>query len=519
MPSSPSSVAFGASPPAPAARGPRLGIRVRLTALYVAIFGITLILFSMLVYRVFTQNLQSEFDADLFNHALDVAQGIEVDVFGNVAVSPDVLSSGGKIFPFSVGSAFLQLSTLDNRIVARSRSLGRNELPRSADDLRILKAQGAVFRTLTPKEFAVPDPAARKGAPIPKHRLLTYLVVKGDGQMLLLQIAAPMNLIEQESQGLFTFFLILIPLTLILAAFGGLYLSRRALAPVSAMIDKARSLSPERLAERIPVPTAQDEIRQLALTLNGLLDRLQQSFESQERFVADASHQLKTPLAILRGELDILRMKDRSRERPSREAEADRDAFLDSAAQELEYLSRMVEDLLLLARVDAGEAALSSGAVRLDELALEAVSRLKPIAQRRGVGVRFDLVAEHGEPEYEVRGDADLLRSLLQSLIENAIKYSPAAGGERAPSVQVSVASEADWVWVRIKDEGPGIPVDDLPRIFERFYRSNTQPKGVGGTGLGLAIAKRISEVHHGILLAESEPGQGSQFSFGLKKF
>lgn len=483
-------------------KSPRLGIRVRLTALFVAIFGITLIIFSLIVHRVFTQNLQGEFDADLFNHALDVAQGIEVDVFGNVAVSPDVLSSGGKIFPFSAGSAFLQLSTLDGRIIARSRSLGKAELPHSAADLRMLKAQGAVFRTLEQKEFAVLVPAVRKKATQAKHRLLTYLVLKGEGVMFVLQIAVPLTLVDEESRGLIAFFMVLIPLTLIVAAFGGLYLSRRALAPVAAMIDKARSLSPERLSERIPVPGTQDEIRQLALTLNGLLDRLQQAFESQERFVADASHQLKTPLAILRGELDLLRNRERPRE--------ETDQFLGSAAQELDYLSRMVEDLLLLARVDAGEAAIAAGEVRLDELALEAVSRLKPLAVARNVSVRFDLDCEHGEPDYVVRGDPDLLRSLLQSLVENAIKYSP--------TVQVTVSSEADWVWVRIKDEGPGIPADDLPRVFERFYRAHSQPKGTGGTGLGLAIAKRISEVHHGLLLAESELGRGSQFSFGLKR-
>jgi signal transduction histidine kinase len=484
----------------------RASIRLRLTSLFVVIFGLTLIAFSALVYRVFTQNLQSEFDADLFNHALDVVQGIEVDIFGNVQVSPDVLSAGGKIFPFSVGSGFLQLSTLDGRIIARSRSLGKTELPYRADDLRLLQAQGAVFRTLRPNQLPlVLQGQSKKRAATTDYRELIYLVQKGEGAPLLLQIAVPMTLVEEESRELITFFLILIPLTLILAAFGGFYLSRRALAPVSAMIDKAQGLSPSRLSERIPVPPAQDEIRQLSLTLNGLLDRLQQAFLSQERFVADASHQLKTPLAILRGELDLLRKREPTREETQ--------AFLSSASQELEYLSRMVEDLLLLARVDAGEAALEIRPVRLDEVALEAISRLQPLARVRNVAIRFDLDVEHGEPEFEVQGDPDLLQSLLQSLIENAIKYSP--------SVDVKVSSEADWVWVRVRDEGPGIPAEDLTRIFERFYRVGTQPKGdsrPGGTGLGLAIAKRIAEVHHGILLAESELGKGSVFSFGMKR-
>jgi two-component system phosphate regulon sensor histidine kinase PhoR len=170
----------------------------------------------------------------------------------------------------------------------------------------------------------------------------------------------------------------------------------------------------------------------------------------------------------------------------------------------------MVEDLLLLARVDAGEAALDVRPVRLDEVALEAVSRLERFAKSRGVSIRFNLDTEHGEPDFEVRGDADLLQSLLQSLIENAIKYSPA--------VHVTVSSEADWVWVRVRDEGPGIPEEHLGRIFERFYRVSGGGGPGSGTGLGLAIAKRIAEVHRGLLLAESEPGKGSVFSFGLRR-
>jgi signal transduction histidine kinase len=489
----------------------RFSIRVRLTAIFVAIFGLTLIGFSAIVYRVFTQNLQSEFDADLFNHALDVAQGIEVDVFGNVAVSPEVLSAGGKIFPFAVGGAFIQLTSLDGRIIARSRSLGKFELPHPSQDVRLVQAQGAVFRTVSSREIPVLEQArtpARKGSA--SFRLLTYLVQKEEDLAFLLQIAVPLTLVEQESRELVTFFFIMVPLTLILAAFGGLFLSRRALGPVVAIIDKARALSPASLSDRVPVPAAQDEIRQLALTLNGLLDRLQSAFQSQERFVADASHQLKTPLAIMRGELDLLKRRDPS----APDTVTEMREFMTSASQELDHLSRMVEDLLILARVDAGEAALGIRAVRLDEIALEAVSRLERFAKAKGVNVRFDLNTEHGEPEFEVRGDHDLLASMLQSLIENAIKYSSV--------VYVTVSSEADWLWVRVRDEGPGIPAEHLQRIFERFYRVAAGPRprggGSGGTGLGLAIAKRIAEVHHGLLLAESEVGKGSVFSFGMKR-
>jgi signal transduction histidine kinase len=374
------------------------------------------------LYRVLVRNLQSEFDADLYNHAVDVAQGINVDFFGALSVNADTLSAG-KIFPFALGNAYVQVVSPDGTILARSKGLGKAELPRFPEDYKLLLDQGAVFRTVSAREMPAAPGAkvAKRGS---NYRMLTYVVQKAPGLTLILQIAVPLQLLEQESKGLITFFLFAIPLTLIVAAFGGLFLSRRALLPVATIIDKARSLSPHQLGERIPVPDADDEIRQLALTLNGLLERLQKAFESQDRFVADASHQLKTPLAIIRGELDVLRSRGPGQE-PSREEIGE---FLESAAQELQFLSRMVEDLLLLARVDAGAGSLAIGRVRADEVTVEAASRLEKFARSRSVRLRIELDPNAAVEDFEIQGDSFLLQSMLQSLIENAIKFSPEGG-------------------------------------------------------------------------------------------
>lgn len=190
--------------------------------------------------------------------------------------------------------------------------------------------------------------------------------------------------------------------------------------PVAAIIDKANHLSASKLSERLPVPLANDEIRQLSLTLNRLLERLQRAFESQERFLADASHQLRTPLAIIRGELDVFKTRPRT--------QAEISEFLASGSQELEHLSKMVDDLLLLARVDSGAGTLVIEKIRVDEVLLEVSSRLEPIAKQKDIRIRFDLrpwISDKNPNPFEITGDRDLVRSLFQSILENAIQHSP----------------------------------------------------------------------------------------------
>jgi len=469
-------------------------IRFRLTALFVAILAVTLVFFSFLLFNVFVREQHSQFDVALYNHAVDVGNGVEVGLFGELTINNEMLSNGVKIFPFAVGRSFLQLLTPEGNIIARSRALGQQSLPFTGEDLRETFRKGYVFQTIRSSKIL---PSLPEGS----YRVLAYLVQKPGNTTFILQIAVPMSPLELEQKGLLTFFFLAIPLTLLVASVGGLYLSRKALAPVLDIIEKARRLSASSLSERLPVPPHEDELSQLSLTLNALLDRLQQAFESQERFIADASHQLKTPLAILRGELDVLK----SRPRTNGEIEE----FLKSASQELDRLGHLVEDLLTLARADAGAGSLLSRKIRLDEVALEAVSRVEFLAKSRQVKIRFDLLGD-ASGDFEILGDADLLRSMLQNLLDNAIKYSP-----QGSTVEVQVQDATDAVAVRIKDAGPGIPEELLPKVFERFFRTQAE---VPGFGLGLAIAKRIVEAHQGTLNVQSQVDKGTTFTVRIKK-
>lgn len=484
-------------------RRPRRGgsitsLRARLILLFVAIFGSTLVLFALFLYEAMVSNHESEFDVALYNYAIDIAQSVDFDLFGEPTISRDVLVQSQKIFPFALGDSFVQIRTLEGTPIARSRGLGKAILPLSPQEFKDLKSKQTQFKTTSAKDFGIPN---RKN-----YRIVTHYIDRPGINDFILQVAAPMNLLEREKAGLITFFLFAIPIVLLIAAFGGYYLSRKALAPVNAIIRKTREITALQLSERVPVPKSNDEIHELALTLNDLLDRLQMSFISQEAFIADASHQLKTPLAILRGEIDLMRSKPRTPEEVA--------SFFSSASQEVAYLSRMVEDLVTLARVDAGEACLAKNTLRLDEILLDLTARMDRLASEKETKITLNLSAAEAEQRpFEVQGDPDLVRSMIESLIENAIKYSPPGS-----TVILKVEDDSRQVRIMVEDQGPGIPAEALPKIFDRFYRSETNREKVSGSGLGLTIAKQIAELHKGSIVAQSLPEKGARFTVSLPK-
>lgn len=491
-----------------------MSIRFRLTALFVAIFGVTLIAFAALTYNTFSVNAQAEFDAGLYNYSADIAESIDINLFGEILIQKEPLSSARRLFPFSVRNALVQIANSSGRIVARSEELRKFSLPLDRSDLEFLAAHGTELRTYPGTRIMGGSP--RVGGAAGAYRVLDRVVRDRGPYAFILQVAVPDASLQEQRRRLLLFIFTSIPITLLVATLGGLFLSRRALLPVRMIIERVRSMGSADLGERLPVPPSHDEMRQLSLTLNGLLSRLQLAFQSQERFISDASHELKTPLSILRGELDVLR----SRARPMSELLA----FLGSASQELDYLSRIVEDLLLLARVDAGVEALSPTQTRLDELLLEAIERLDPAAKKKEIRIRFDLDGN----DFGTRGDADLLRGLFKNLIENSIKFSP-----EGSLVEVRLVERERTLIVTVKDQGPGIPPELAGRVFERFYRGPDAQKKAPGTGLGLAIARRIAEVHEADLTLvpmeasdRNEPvntgssaGPGALFRFEIKKF
>jgi len=288
-------------------------------------------------------------------------------------------------------------------------------------------------------------------------------------------------------------------LFLLLSGVGSWLLVGRALRPMGRIVAEAEGLTADRLAPGPFSPRApsDSEIGHLVQALNRMLTRLSDAFSAQRRFAADASHELKTPLTILRGELELAL----SRPRPA----ADYEQALRSGLEETLRLSRIVDGLALLARGDAA-AAPASVTVPLGTLAQEVAAALA--SQAEEAGLRLTCRAGAGP---DVAGDPDALRRLLQNLVGNALAYTPRGG-----DVSVSVAPSGAEAVLEVADTGVGIAPDDLPRLFDRFFRADRARANPGGSGLGLAIAQSIARAHGGRIAAESVPGRGSRFTVTL---
>jgi len=286
-------------------------------------------------------------------------------------------------------------------------------------------------------------------------------------------------------------------------------MSRWALSEVKRMTQKAQHMGNEgSLSERIPVPKPKDEIRELAETFNELLGRLEKAFISQETFIANASHQLKTPLTILKGELEMIKKRQATA--------SELEEFFKSASSEIEHMIDLVEDLLLLARLEAGRDTLTLRPVNLDEVLLNVVSRLQKLAKNKGVQIRTSFKSESPEAEFsaEALGDEELLSCLFENLIENAVKYTA-----ENTSVDVKLSSNEERTELSISDEGPGIPPEKREKMFMRFQRGKPSSP-IPGSGLGLAIASEIAQLHSlGIHVAENTArGHGTRIVVSFPK-
>jgi heavy metal sensor kinase len=298
------------------------------------------------------------------------------------------------------------------------------------------------------------------------------------------------------------FFLIMasvLPFGLLLAGGGGWVLARRALKPVDQMTRTAQRISGEHLEERLQEPGGGDELDRLAKTLNDMLGRLDGAFHQMRQFSADASHELQTPLTILKGEMEVALRSQRRPEEYQR--------VLKSGLEEIDRINHLVAGLLLLARADAGVLRLDVQPVALKALLQEICEQMRVVADEHSVNLQTRLPTS-----VSVRGDREHLRRLLLNLVDNAIKYTPAGG-----SVTLSLQSDNDWASLMISDTGIGLSEDEQQQIFGRFHRAvETRSRDERGVGLGLSIARSIAEAHGGQIRVESTPGQGSTFTVFL---
>jgi heavy metal sensor kinase len=460
-----------------------MSIRTRLTLWYTGLLALTLLLLGILIYSVVGRILIVNLQDRLVAQAEDVITVIQrendpMSVFASAKVnlpSRDIFGS----------QYYVQIVELNGRAVQLSENLRGQRLPVPAEMLQNLEA--GVPRYLTVQAGDVRLHVA--SLPIPIGNQIVGLV----------EVAALMANIDDALAVVRRALLFGSVLALVLAAVGGSILARAALQPIKNVTETAQQITgTSDLSQRIPIGDVNDEVGQLTATVNDMLGRLEMSFDTQQRLVADVSHELRTPLTTIQGNLDLLR-------RGAADDPAMRNDSLAAIGNETARMRRLVNDLLLLAQADAG-LQLQLHPVELDTLLLDVYRQGQVISQGTGVRVRLG-----AEDQAVVLGDADRLRQLLLNLVDNAIKYTPSGG-----DVTLTLKREAGWVLVSVADTGCGIPPEDLPHIFERFYRADRSRARPGGAGLGLSIAKWVAEAHGGELEVESELGQGTVFTLYL---
>jgi signal transduction histidine kinase len=473
-------------------------LRVRLTFLFVIIFGSTSILFSLAVYYSLNDSLLQDFDLTLYNYSIDVAQLIEIGPQNDLLI-PSLRFEHEKIFPFSSGNSFFLVRHISGQLLTQNGTFDTTKIPFDSEVKKIASGFDSAYLTLQNLDaFQVTE--------ADNYRLITFPLDNTSTPTLFLQIAVPMTTFEKQLDRLKLISVMGLPAVLFLSVLLGLYFSMRALAPVKEMIDKTRNIDAGNLKERVPLPASRDEIQELAQTLNQMLDRIEKSFASQEKFVADASHQLLTPLTILVGEIEA-----QLKHHP------EQTVFLTSLLQESQSLSKIVKDMLLLARIDGNYEGLIIKEIDVEDLIIEVILRTKKMADQKNIKVKFILQGE--EHHTTLRADPDLLINVFYNLLENAIKYS-----STNQSVTLTMTWTSTTIVLEIADFGPGIADVDKQIIFERFSRV-----GLGnvrsGYGLGLSIALKIANLHQFKLSVRDQVGSdeskktGSIFVLEMKNF
>jgi heavy metal sensor kinase len=456
-------------------------VRARLTLWYVLVFGVLLSGFSLVIYLALSKSLYSRLDHSLANAAKTVATSFQIETGergGDAAAgAADTLST-------------LQLPDVYVAIYQGDRLLATSspDLDAPLDASLAPKADGLMaFRTVAG--------FGQKGA-----RQVLLPIRSGVSEYVVLLTESLHDLSEQLEAIRRTFYFGL-SAALLAAGIGGFLLARKSLAPVVAMSDQAERISAHNLHERLQVRNAKDELGHLASVFNELLSRLDRSFEGMRSFMADASHELRTPLSIIRGETDVALSQDRD--------PGEYKAALAIIQDEAKRLSRLVDDMLELARADAGQRPLRMADFYLNDLVDECCRAAQVLAAQRGLSLQAEPA-----PDITFRGDEDILRRMVLNLLDNAIKYTPAGG-----LVTVNLRSENGSIKVSVSDTGIGIPADALPQVFERFYRiGKARSRADGGSGLGLAIAKWAAEAHKGSINVTSQPGHGSTFTVSLPR-
>lgn len=458
-------------------------IRARLTLWYVSALALALLVGSVSIYVLLGRSLNSRVDDGLralisiasTSLSNDLAEGQDITDAAR-STAAELASEDQMVAIFSPEGALLA-------------DAGREpDLPAALPKTGVGLGQAPTLYTVS--ESDEPDD---------RHRIAVQQIeLTPSGVRYIVMTSNSLEAIDDDLQSLRDVLLLVVPLMVGVAAVGGWLLARHSLAPVMQMADRARRISGEQVIGRLPVANPRDELGRLAETFNELLDRLGASLNQQRQFMADASHELRTPVTTARTAASVALQQPHRDEHDYRET-------LEIVEQQTTRLSRIVEEMFLLARADAGQTPLHKTRMYLDEVLVEVARSARVLSLPHQINIEIS-----GDTSAAMLGDEDLIRRLFVNLLDNAVRHSP----ERS-TVRVALRRAGANYEATVTDEGSGIPAHAHAAIFERFYRgdvSRSRHQGSDGAGLGLALARWIARAHGGdVVLAGSSPS-GSTF-------
>jgi two-component system OmpR family sensor kinase len=461
-------------------------VRARLTLWYVSLLAAILVVVLVMVYVLLARALYVRIDDGLQAVIQTAATSLANDLAEGQGIDDAARSTAAEL-------------ASRQQLVAIYDGRGRGEAGREDDIVVPLPPTGEIpvdgeASLLTIVEADDLDD---------RHRLALRRVMIPPGVEYVIVVGSSLEPTDEELASLRSILAYVVPLSLVVAGIGGWFLAGRSLSPVVAMADRARKIGVESLNARLPVANPRDELGLLAETFNELLARLETSVHQQRQFMADASHELRTPVTIARTAARVALQQPTRTESEYRET-------LQIVEQEAIRLSRIVDDMFTLTRADAGNYPVRTTPMYLDEVVDDAVRAARVVAATRDVSITVECVHSAA-----FTGDEELIRRLIVNVLDNAVRYSSAKG-----DVRVALDRAGDLYAVSVSDQGPGIPAEAQSRIFERFYRVDMARThdGVsdGGAGLGLALARWIAHVHGGDITLAASSRLGSTFVITL---
>ena len=441
-----------------------------------------LIIFASGIFIYFKNSLKDSIDAkirsigEVLSSSMTEAHG--ASVFGNFErYLENVLGRKPK-------GKFIQIMDTSGRIGAKMSDIEGEALPTSFNALERAMRGEIVYETIERTK--------------PRLRMVTIPIMDNKKVTSVVQVGTSLEDFDETIRKLLLIIIISIPTSIIVTIVVGYFMAKKALRPVDQIRRAAVKISSSNLDEKIDITGRRDELGRLAETFNAMIGRLKDAFQRINQFSIDVSHELKTPLTILKGETEVALRKEREKD--------DYQKLLLSNLEEIDRMSCIIDDLLLLSKADTKEIKLNIEEVALRDLIMDVCMNMKVVADKKSVELQISELED-----VRLKGDELKLRRMLLNIVENGIKYSHVGG-----KVSVSSFINDGYAWIDVKDNGIGISEDDIKYVFDRFYRADRSRKRESGSGLGLSISRWIAGAHKGSIEVKSQPAQGSVFTIKL---